>query len=193
MVFGLTIFWNLDRSPKYPAVNLQTCCEAAGHYDAESAQQMQQDSGALKQQSRELVKESLKQTSNEKLSEAQLNQLADAVLELQQKLTISTELVTKDREKARVKVTMQSVDFGKMVREARKEIIRRSDTVGGQPQKEMAVYVQALLLSLQQAEAQEERVFSVDCKVDSKLGMWVPEDPKAFHQELFAKMLYTGR
>lgn len=181
-----------------PEEGIKTYAEAVGHFDEEAAKKVGVDLDALKENREKPAVAAFEAMAPGMLDADKVKGLTNALYGRMKTLQLKTELVSKEGDKARVKVTTESIDYLGIVpdvaEDLRADIEQEQDKIAAMPQGEGVQYLMGKMFDklqkgVEKAETKGENSFEVDAKYDDKLGQWVPENPDTFNQDLYQAMM----
>lgn len=189
-------------APKHPEADIQTYCEAIVHEDQASADKMKISTEEMRKQAKKQAKKMMASMLKNSKNDAGLDKVTDGIYNLLKRMQVKTELVSKEGETATVKVTTDYVDYmgivqQKLVPKVQKAAVAHQaelQTLSRQQQIEklMGYVYDGLVEELDNAEVAGQQSFTVKCRINKDLNMWVPEHPEDFGQKLVANMLMPG-
>ena len=185
-------------TPKHPEADIQTYCEAVVHEDQASADKIKISPENMRKQAKKQSKKMMASVVKNSKNDAGLDKVTDGMYNVLNRMQVKTELVSQEDETATVKVTTDYIDYMGIVQTKltpkiqKVAVAHQNELQALSPQQQMdkllGYVYDGLVEELDKAEVAGQQSFTVKCKVDKDLNMWVPEHSEEFVQKLVTNM-----
>ena len=141
----------------------------------------------IKEDLQEQLSENLEAVGAHILDKDQLEDVTDALLDARKRIPFEVELLESDKESARVKITISSLDLSAADTEAAQSALKAIESEDEESADYIATfvesYLEALQTGLEEAEIDNEEN-SFEVSFSKQKGLWLPEDMNGFIAQL---------